>query len=176
MDGLNQKTTISLSNMIKAQLEEESAEIRHAHFAGAGGNEVVQRRTGLIDRLLRDAHTHLSFTVRMPSLIAIGGYGRGELNPHSDIDILFLCRDEDDRNRTPELLYVLWDAGLDIGYSVRTVKECVSLARQDIKIRTSLLESRFISGDQDLYADFLQSMKSDVLYWKASAFIKEKIV
>ncbi len=176
MDGLNQKTTISLSSVIKAQLEEESAEIRHAHFAGAGGNEVVQRRTGLIDRLLRDAYAHLSSTFRMPSLIAIGGYGRGELNPYSDVDILFLCQDEDDRSRTPEMLYVLWDAGLDIGYSVRTVKECVLLARQDVKIRTSLLESRFIGGDQDLYAAFLQSMRSDVFYWKASAFIKEKIV
>ena len=176
MDGVNQKTATSLSSIIKAQLEEENAEIRQYHFAGAGGNEVVQRRTGLIDRLLRDAHAHLSAAVRMPSLIAIGGYGRGELNPYSDIDILFLCRDEDDRNHAPDMLYVLWDAGLDIGYSVRTVKECVSLARQDIKIRTSLLESRFLGGDRDLYAAFLQSMQSDVFYWKSSAFIKEKIV
>ena len=176
MDGLNQKTTISLSSVIKAQLEEESAEIRHAHFSGASGNEVVQRRTGLIDRLLRDVHANLSSSRRMPSLIAIGGYGRGELNPYSDIDLLFLCRDEEDRNRAPEMLYMLWDAGLDIGYSVRTIKECVSLARQDIKIRTSLLESRFIAGDQDLYAHFMKSMKSDVFYWKSSAFISEKIV
>lgn len=176
MNSLNQKTTISLSSVIKTQLGEESAEIRRAHFAGSAGNEVVQRRTGLIDRLLRDAHAHLSSAGRIPSLIAVGGYGRGELNPFSDIDILFLCRDEDDRNCAPEILYVLWDAGLDIGYSVRTVKECVSLARQDIKIRTSLLESRFIAGDRELYAAFLQSMRSDVFYWKASAFITEKIV
>jgi len=176
MDTLNQNTITSLSSVIKAQLEEENSEIRRSHFAGAGGSEIVQRRTGLIDRLLRDAHAHLSGTFRMPSLIAIGGYGRGELNPSSDIDILFLCRDEDDRNHAPEMLYVLWDAGLDIGYSVRTVKECVSLARQDLKIRTSLLESRFIGGDRDLYAAFLQAMRSDVLYWKASAFIREKIV
>jgi [protein-PII] uridylyltransferase len=111
----------------------------------------------------------------MPALLAIGGYGRGELNPHSDIDIMFLCRDEEDRKRSPELLYQLWDAGLDIGYSVRSTPECMSLARQDIKIRTSLLESRLIAGDPALYASFLRSMHSDVFFWKASAFITEKI-
>jgi [protein-PII] uridylyltransferase len=175
VDGLKQKLTSPLAGEIKALLEEGSAEIREAHFAGVGGNEVVQRRTSLIDRLLREAHARLSFAGRMPSIIAIGGYGRGELNPHSDIDILFLCRDEEDRNRTPDMLYVLWDAGLDIGYSVRTVKECVSLARQDIKIRTSLLESRFIAGDRELYESFLQSMRSEVFYWKATDFITEKV-
>jgi [protein-PII] uridylyltransferase len=176
MDVLNQKTAVSLSSVIKGRLAEESAEIRRIHFSGAGGNEVVQRRTGLIDRVLREVYADVSSKGRMPSLIAIGGYGRGELNPYSDIDILFLCRDEDDRSRAPDLLYVLWDAGLDIGYSVRTIKECVSLARQDIKIRTSLLESRFIAGDRGLYSSFLQSMKSDVFYWKSQAFITEKIV
>ncbi len=108
---------------------------------------MVQRRTGLIDRTLREAYARLATAGPMPALLAIGGYGRGELNPHSDIDIMFLCRDEEDRKRAPELLYLLWDAGLDVGYSVRTAKECVSLARQDIKIRTSLLESRLIAGD-----------------------------
>ena len=176
VDSLSQQSTTSLSNNIKAQLEEEGAVIRAAHFAGAGGNEVVQRRTGLIDRTLREAHGLLSSSGRMPSLVAVGGYGRGELNPHSDIDILFLCRDEGDRNRTPELLYVLWDAGMDVGYSVRTVKECVSLARQDGKIRTSLLESRFIAGDREHYGLFLRTMQSDVFSWKSSSYIGEKVM
>jgi len=132
---------------IKASLEEEGAIIRSAHFSGAGGSEVVRRRTDLIDRTLCAAYGHLTAAGRMPALLAIGGYGRGELNPHSDIDIMFLCRDEKDRQRSVDLLYVLWDAGLDVGYSVRTPNECVSLARQDIKIRTSLIESRLIAGD-----------------------------
>ncbi len=156
-------------------LKDEEAVIRAAHFAGAGGSEIVQRRTSLIDRTLRDLHARLSSSGPMPSLIAIGGYGRGELNPRSDIDIMFLYRDETERERSPELLYLLWDAGLDVGYSVRTVKECVSLARQDIKIRTSLLESRLIAGDAALYQSFQQSMRSDAFYWKAAAFISEKV-
>jgi len=175
VNGLDQKKTTTSAGSIKAMLEEEGVFIRDAHFAGANGSEVVQRRTGLIDRALREAYARLSAPGRMPSLIAVGGYGRGELNPHSDIDIMLLCADERDRNRSPELLYQLWDAGLDVAYSVRTAKECVSLARQDIKIRTSLLESRLIAGEPGLYGSFLQSMRSDVFYWRAASFIREKV-
>lgn len=160
---------------IRTMLEEENGVIRAAHFAGAGGSEIVQRRTGLIDRTLREAHARLSAACIMPSLVAIGGYGRGELNPHSDIDVMFLCKDEADRKRSPELLYLLWDAGLDVGYSVRTVKECAALARQDIKIRTSLIESRLVAGDPGIYDAFSETMRSEVFYWKANEFIHEKI-
>jgi [protein-PII] uridylyltransferase len=159
---------------IKSFLADEGAIIRTAHFAGASGSDVVQRRTALIDRVLGKIYADQNKNGALPGLLAIGGYGRGELNPHSDIDIMFLCRDDADRQRAPLVLYQLWDAGLDVGYSVRTVRECVSLAQQDIKIRTSLLESRLIAGDPGLYASFLRSMRSDVFYWRASAFIAEK--
>ncbi len=175
MSELNQKTVPTHDGNIKALLDAESAIMRDAHFSGAGGSEVVQRRTALIDRVLRDAYRPLAEIGPMPALLAIGGYGRGEMNPHSDIDIMFLCKDETDRQRSPELLYLLWDAGLDVGYSVRTVKESVSLARQDIKIRTSLLESRLIVGDTGLYDTFFKSMQSEVYFWKTSSFINEKI-
>ncbi len=176
IDKKQDNNLINTTTDIKAVLEEENAVIKAAHFAGAGGSEVVQRRTGLIDRTLREAHARLSAAGSMPSLIAIGGYGRGELNPHSDIDIMFLCGDEAARKRSPELLYLLWDAGLDVGYSVRTVKECAALARQDIKIRTSLLEARFIAGDPGLYGIFSEAMHGEVFYWKSAEFIHEKIV
>jgi [protein-PII] uridylyltransferase len=160
---------------LKAFLEEESAFIREAHISGAPGNEVVQRRTALIDRVLAEAHGRLSASGPMPGLVAVGGYGRGELNPHSDIDIMFLCRDEADRKRSPELLYLLWDAGLDVGYSARTEKECVALARQDIKIRTSLIESRLIAGEPARFQSFSKIMRDEVFYWKARDFVAEKI-
>jgi len=175
VNNLNQQSLTTHDSGIKALLEEEGAAIRSAHFAGAGGSEVVQRRTALIDRTLREAHYRLTGMGPMPALLAIGGYGRGELNPYSDIDIMFLCRDDTDRQRSPKLLYLLWDAGLDVGYSVRTIKECVSLARQDIKIRTSLLESRLIAGDTGVYDSFLNVMQSEVFYRKASVFIAEKV-
>ncbi len=167
-------TSIQAGN-IKAMLDEEGAIIRSAHFAGAGGNEVVQRRTGLIDRTLREAYERLTATGPMPALLAIGGYGRGELNPHSDIDIMFLCRDDKDRQRSLELLYILWDAGMDVGYSVRTIDESISLARQDIKVRTSLIEARLLAGDPVFYDSFVRAMQSEVFYWKPSDFIREKV-
>jgi [protein-PII] uridylyltransferase len=160
---------------MKALLEAEGAVIRSAHFSGASGGEIVRLRTDLIDRTLSEAYDRLAQAVPMPALLATGGYGRGELNPHSDIDIMFLCKDEQDRQRSVELLYILWDAGMDVGYSVRTANECVPLARQDIKIRTSLLESRLIAGPSVLYDSFIRIMQSEVFYWKPSAFIREKV-
>jgi [protein-PII] uridylyltransferase len=175
VNPFHQQQTESVEGNLKVFLAEEDAVIRQVHFGGAPGTEVVQRRTALIDRVLRIAHARVEAEGPLPALLAIGGYGRGDMNPHSDIDIMFLCRDESDRKRAPDLLYLLWDAGLDIGYSVRTVKECVSLARQDIKIRTSLIESRLIAGSRELYASFLAAMQSEVFYWKPSAFITEKL-
>ena len=174
MKNLDKTPANTQDSGIKALLDEEEAVIRAAHFSGANGSEVVQRRTGLIDRMLRLAHGRLPSSPR-PALLAIGGYGRGELNPHSDIDIMFLCRGDADRQCSTELLYVLWDAGLDISYSVRTVRECVTLARQDSKIRTSLLESRLIAGEPALYDSFLTAMQSDVFHWRAASYINEKI-
>ncbi len=175
MNGLNQTQSSAGYSGIRALLEEEGAVIREAHFAGAGGSEVVQRRTSLIDRILRETHVQLNTDGSLPVLLAVGGYGRGEMNPYSDIDIMLLCRDERDRQRSPDLLYPLWDAGMDVGYSVRTIDECVALARQDIKIRTSLFESRHIAGSPDLFATFLKTMQSEVFYWRVDNFIKEKL-
>ncbi len=175
MNPYHSQHTLSVEGDLRSFLAEEDALIRQAHFSGAPGTEVVQRRTALIDRVLKTAHDRVEAAGPLPALLAIGGYGRGDMNPHSDIDIMFLCRDESDRKRAPDLLYLLWDAGLDIGYSVRTVKECVALARQDIKIRTSLIESRLIAGSTDLYDTFLASMQGEVFYWKPSSFITEKL-
>lgn len=163
------------SSPIKSFLAEEESLIRDAHFSGAGGSEVVQRRTALIDRTLRSLYEPFRSTGSMPVLAAIGGYGRGELNPFSDIDILFLCRDERERERAPRMLYALWDAGLDIAYSVRTVEECIVLSRQDVKIRTSLLESRFLAGDPDAFGNYLKHMQAEVFYRKPQSYISEKI-
>lgn len=160
---------------IKAFLTEEEALIRSAHFGGAGGNEVVQRRTALIDRVLRAMYLPLTASTPMPVLIAVGGYGRGELNPFSDIDILFLCRDEAEREQAPRMLYALWDAGLDIAYSVRTADECIDLSRNDTKIRSSLLESRLLAGDPARYQVYLRQMQAEVFYRKPQSYLTEKI-
>ncbi len=175
MSGLNRKISERHELGVRAFVEEESAVIREAHFSGSSGAEVVQRRTALIDRLLRAIYAEASPAPSMPLLMAVGGYGRGELNPFSDIDVMFLCRDEAERRRSLDILYKLWDAGLDVGYSVRTIPECVDLARKEIRIRTSLMESRLIAGAPDLFNKFRSVMSSEVFFWKTAAFISEKI-
>jgi len=160
VDGLDRTLLSQQHSRIRASLDQEGGLIREAHRSGANGGDIVQRRTELIDRTLREVYRLLEGSGPMPALLAVGGYGRGELNPYSDIDILFLCRGEADRQRSPEMLYVLWDAGLDVGYSVRSIPECVELGRNDIKIRTSLMESRLIAGDPALYHRFHRAMLS----------------
>ena len=89
-----------------------------------------------------------------PALIACGGYGRRELAPYSDIDVLFLTPSEPTERQTNRLLfivYLLWDAGIKIGYAVRTVDDSIDASLKDATIRTNLLESRFVAGNESLF-------------------------
>jgi [protein-PII] uridylyltransferase len=103
------------------------------------------------------------------TLVAVGGFGRGELFPHSDVDVLVLMPDGTSADGNPELkrkveafIGSCWDAGLEIGSSVRTLSECVAQAQGDVTIQTSLLESRVITGDGRLYADFLERFNATI--------------
>ncbi len=103
------------------------------------------------------------------ALLAVGGYGRGELFPHSDVDVVVLLTDSISADDDPELKRKVetfigncWDLGLEIGSSVRTVAECVAQAQADVTVQTSLLESRLISGDAGLYADFKERFDATV--------------
>lgn len=103
------------------------------------------------------------------ALVAVGGYGRGELFPHSDVDVLVLMPDgtsaddnEDLRRRVESFIGNCWDAGLEIGSSVRTVWECISQAQADVTVQTSLLESRPIAGNAKLHADFAARFKPTI--------------
>ncbi|MUI15746.1 [protein-PII] uridylyltransferase [Massilia dura] len=89
------------------------------------------------------------------ALVAVGGYGRGELFPYSDVDVLILLHqapDEDTRHRLEELVQLLWDLGLEIGSAIRTVEECLTESKADITVQTSLLEARLVTGNADLFA------------------------
>ena len=121
----------------------------------------------LLNRLAREADTTLRKLwelVDFPddfALVAVGGYGRGELFPHSDVDVLVLMPDgtaaehnADIKQRVESFIGNCWDAGLEIGSSVRTVSECSALAQSDVTVQTSLLESRVIAGSRRLHKDF----------------------
>ena len=120
----------------------------------------LRELSGVADVVLRDLWAQAEFSPQC-SLLAVGGYGRGELFPHSDIDVLILLpdgmnaqADEAFKNSASAFLTSCWDAGLEIGSSVRTLAECLSEAQRDVTIQTSLLESRLIAGAAKLQKEF----------------------
>ncbi len=112
------------------------------------------------------------------SLIAVGGYGRSVLAPFSDLDLLFL-RPWKSTPRTEQvvefMLYVLWDIGVKVGQSARSIDECLSLARSDMVIRTTLLEARPLIGDEALAADFIARFRAQVVKADPRPFIAAKL-
>ncbi|RME96417.1 MAG: [protein-PII] uridylyltransferase, partial [Alphaproteobacteria bacterium] len=152
-----------------------------------GGRRAAERQTEITDIVLRGAldfvSTHLHpnhYPTRSERLavVAIGGYGRGEMAPFSDVDILFLTP----YKKTPWMetvveatLYMLWDLKLKVGQSVRSVAECLKLARQDITIRTSLLEKRFLWGDEEMTRDLAETLRRDLFSSTAQEFVEAKL-
>jgi [protein-PII] uridylyltransferase len=154
----------------KAFLKVETHRLKIGHRAGGSGLTICRARAAMLDVLVRylweTAKATLSQQAQkeFPSmaLVAIGGYGRAELNPHSDIDILFLHdRQVAARRPLPHLskiidgvLYPLWDIGMKVGHSVRTIDDCISIANGDMQVKTSMIEARLVAGDEALFAKF----------------------
>lgn len=137
---------------------------------------LIYERSAFIDLILHYAWHH-SFELNTDiSLIAVGGYGRGELHPHSDIDILILLDNKAGKKYDEDLqafVTFLWDIGLEIGSSVRTVKECAKIASNDITVATNLIESRTIAGNNKLLQE-LNTLISPKKIWKPRDFFKAK--
>ncbi len=151
-------------DLYKKFLKIEEHRLRLKHYSGAGGLEIVRDRAALLDIVLRHlfegAVEGSAYTDKTPpvALLAIGGYGRGELSPYSDVDILFL---HDSARITGEatevieqVLYMLWDVGFKVGHSTRSIDEAIKLANSDVLTKTSLLESRFLAGDHRRHSKF----------------------
>ncbi|MDM3872216.1 [protein-PII] uridylyltransferase [Porticoccus sp. W117] len=136
---------------------------------------LISERAHFFDQLLALAWQQLGFPDDI-SLIAVGGYGRGELHPQSDIDLLLLHGDKKG-NRHRELieqfLQLLWDLKLNVGHSVRTLKECIQHAKQDITVATSLMETRTIAGDES-WRQQLQEQMAPGKLWPAADFFMAK--
>ncbi len=129
-------------------------------YEGEDVRTLVNERARFVDRLLHFAWQHFEIG-DIPALIAVGGYGRMELHPHSDIDVLILLPAEPDaemRHTLERFITFLWDLNLNIGHSVRTLQECLQLAADDITIATNLLESRTLAGNRQLRTE----MRSEI--------------
>lgn len=111
------------------------------------------------------------------ALIAVGGYGRAEMHPASDVDLLILLNEAPDTQLEAQLsafLTTLWDLGLEVGHSVRTIEQCVEEAIQDLTIITNLIESRYLTGNKDLFDSLQHSISTDNL-WPSDAFFEAKM-
>ena len=164
-------------------LEHFREELKRGHREGEDGSQVVQSITSMTDALVTRLFTALSDDLRISAsgelaLVAIGGYGRGELNPYSDLDLMFLYSGKDSK-RVEEvanrLLYFLWDLRLDVGYSVRTLPDCLEMAGNDVTVKTALLDARLLIGSQPLFSELKKLMVTQVLAKRSDAFIAEKL-
>ena len=144
---------------------------------GQAAESLVRARAHLVDEVLREAWArHLPAGATGIALVAVGGYGRGELLPASDIDILLLHDGTSlDQLKRPleELTAFFWDIGLEVGSSVRSLDECVTEAAKDITVITNLMEARFLTGDQALFGA-MQERLTPVHVWPVAEFFRAK--
>src|SRR5438067_2509277 len=177
----------ALLSPLKTALAKGRAEIQRRFEAEGHAPRTVREQCFLIDQLIRvlyDVVTERVYPLANPTsgerlaLVAVGGYGRGELAPHSDIDLLFLLP----YKLTPHgeqvieyLLYLLWDLGLKIGQSTRSVEECLRQAKSDLTIRTGLLEARYLWGEQALFNELKRRFDVEIVKGTAPQFVAGKL-
>lgn len=143
----------------KQQLAAEREALKTLFREGATPGELLRRLRLVVDSRLRE----LWKSHRMPAsaaLLAVGGYGRGELFPYSDVDLLILLPQPADaqlERQLEQLIGALWDIGLEVGHSVRTVEECLAMSEQDITVQTTLLEARLVAGNRALFRRFTKA-------------------
>ncbi len=167
----------STSTDSRAALGAASNNIRERFLAGESVVTLVHARSAVIDALL----THLwqqyaKDCVATAALVAVGGYGRAELHPYSDVDILLLLPKKlsaDRKSQLGDFVTALWDVGLEIGHSVRSVEQCRVEAKSDLTVATSLMESRLIGGPIELYDD-MRTVIAPNKIWPPTKFFAEK--
>ena len=172
---------------LKRHLAEGRAAIRARFDAGERGMRAARAMARLTDDVARALFSYATETVypaanptkaERLAFIAVGGYGRGEMAPSSDVDLLFLLP----YKQTPwgeqvveYMLYVLWDLGLKVGHASRSVDECIRLSRSDITIRTSILEARLLSGDAQLFEELRKRFSAEIIANSGPAFVEAKL-
>jgi [protein-PII] uridylyltransferase len=166
--------------------ETRAAIAQHFHDTNDGMGAAIGF-AAFMDEMLKGLH-RMASDLAYPSahqttgegmeLVALGGYGRGALAPHSDVDVMFLLpykRSARAEQIVEFILYVLWDLSLKVGHAVRSVEECVRLAKTDMVIRTTLLDMRPLAGDEELFTDLIKRLTRDVLAGGEKAFVAAKV-
>ena len=172
---------------LKKQLNQFKQKIRQEFLRTSDGSLNVGLNVILIDSMLREilnnTHQHVLGNLDYKlSIIAVGGYGRGELAPHSDLDLLFLIPDDLNKTETKNIeglvkliLYLLWDLGYTVGHSTRTILDCIKKSKLDLTITTSLLEKRFIAGNEHIFDLLKTKFNSFIANTKTLNFVEAKL-
>ncbi|MEN3333310.1 MAG: [protein-PII] uridylyltransferase [Blastocatellia bacterium] len=160
------------ADAFKKFLKIETERLRIRHRFGLGGVEIARGRSYLIDMVvcracqLAAVDLHSSEAeLNNYAVVALGGYGRRELSPFSDVDLLFLhtgSRQNEAKRFVERTLYLLWDMGLTVGHSFRSLKECVSMARTDLVSRNAMCEARHLTGNTELFRRFTRQLDDAV--------------
>ncbi|MGH9938404.1 MAG: [protein-PII] uridylyltransferase [Blastocatellia bacterium] len=181
---------------LKKFLKIETQRLSLRHRFGVGGGQIVQARSLiadlLIERIARTAveeklggASNLEMGPEMGpergagqfAIIALGGYGRRELSPHSDIDIMFLHQNRKDAASAAKLseaiLYLLWDVGFNVGHSVRSLGDCISMAREDVVSRNSMIDARLLWGDAALFEQLTERLDEEIFEKRKTALLDE---
>lgn len=159
--------------------------IRQEHRCGVGGRTVARERSQMIDILLRHLWSEVLADRREKSkdlaIIATGGYGRGELNPCSDIDIMFLHRPMAEENEKilhsaiEAILYLLWDIGLKVGHSTRTIAQALAHGNEDGESKTALIEARIVAGEGTLAEELRDQFQKKCMRGREADFIRWRL-
>jgi len=159
-------------------LRQAHEELKTRFLAEDPIEDLVHARAALIDVVLREAwRTQHLVDIDSWTLVAVGGYGRGELHPCSDIDIMLLVPEPPDahgRGYVERLVTFLWDIGLEVGHSVRTVDECVQESTADVSVMTTLLEARQLAGSANLLAQMRDALAAEHV-WPVKEFFEAKV-
>lgn len=168
---------LSKINLVKfvsqgSEIKIDFKEVEKLHRNGASAFETTRLLTFLLDKKLRAIAESLNFNTPF-AIVALGGYGRVELCPKSDIDIMFLVENKSNgvENVVVEFFQKLWDESINIGHSFRTIKDCLELFEFDFESWASILEARFVYGDTELYNRFIQQVRSKALSRDSEKFI-----
>lgn len=168
----------ALIALLKQAVTQIDTGLKQAYENGSDVNAIVYGRSNLTDQLIHLIYNHLFKDLDQEiALIAVGGYGRGELHPKSDIDLMLLLK-QDENQKTKDLLEkfltLLWDIRLEIGHSVRTLEECIAEAEKDITVATNIMEARLLAGSDSLFAQMKEQTSSEHI-WDSKAFFQAKL-
>jgi [protein-PII] uridylyltransferase len=172
-------------DLLRAHLGAAYEELRSRHEDGASGQESIRSYAAFMDGVLRllfglaDADARAGGHPRTPVLlVALGGYGRGELHPSSDIDLMLIHGGEVTpyvRQMAQGILYTLWDLSLRVGHACRSLEDCLALARTDLPSRTSMQAARVLAGDRRLFARLQKTLRQEVYRKDYPEFLRQTL-